>query len=298
MSGSSVLEELSDTVAAVAARVGPSVVGIGRRGSGVVLGEGSVATNAHNLRAEQVRVTFQDGRMSTADVSAVDVDGDLAVLSVPTGDAPGIVWADSLPSPGAAVLAAANPGGQGLRVTLGFVSSVGQAFRGPRGRMLSGSIEHTAPLLRGSSGGPVLDLQGRAVAINTHRLGEGFYLGMPVSEDLLGRLDSLKQGRVPNRRQLGIAILPGPAARRMRAAVGLPEREGVLVRAVQEGTAAARAGLRRGDLLIEVGGRPIESPGDLHAALDAAGNRIALRVVRGVEELLIDVELATGDDQT
>ena len=87
----SVLDELEQAVGRVADRVGPSVVGIGRgrgRGSGVVVADGRVVTNAHNLRGDEVTVAFADGRSVVGNVAGVDVDGDLAVISVDTGGAP------------------------------------------------------------------------------------------------------------------------------------------------------------------------------------------------------------------
>jgi serine protease Do len=83
-------------------------------------------------------------------------------------------------------------------------------------------------------------------------------------------------------------------ARRLRAAVGLPERDGVLVRRVADGSPAAEAGLRHGDLIVSVGGRGVSSPDDLLDALDAAGGgALSLSVVRGVEELTVEVPAAT-----
>src|SRR5919204_1334174 len=88
----SVLDELEQAVGQVAGQVGPSVVGIGRgrgRGSGVVLGDGRVATNAHNVRGEETTVVFADGRSETGRVQGIDVDADLAVLAGRTPRAPG-----------------------------------------------------------------------------------------------------------------------------------------------------------------------------------------------------------------
>ncbi|MEA2376923.1 MAG: serine protease Do, partial [Thermoleophilaceae bacterium] len=85
-----VLTSLQETIAATAQRVGPSVVGLGRGwglGSGVVIGDGQVLTNAHNVRGEQVTVVFADGRRETGEWTGADPDLDLAVLSVDTGDA-------------------------------------------------------------------------------------------------------------------------------------------------------------------------------------------------------------------
>jgi serine protease Do len=129
------------------------------------------------------------------------------------------------------------------------------------------------------------------VGINTHRIGDGFYLAIPADAELKGRIDALSRGESPRQPRLGVALAPAHAARRMRAAVGLPEREGLLVRGVQEDSPAARAGLRQGDLLVKAGDRDLASHEDLYAALDAVVPKtgLTLRVVRGTEELDVQV---------
>ena len=79
-------------------------------------------------------------------------------------------------------------------MTLGFVTGVERSFRGPRGRRITGSIEHDAPLLPGSSGGPIVSAEGKLLGVNTNRLGEGFYLAIPADENLRTRVDSLARG--------------------------------------------------------------------------------------------------------
>src|SRR3954466_6884714 len=153
-----VLEEISETVRGAAGTVGPAVVGLGRgwgRGSGVVIAPGTVLTNAHNLRGDEVTVTFADGRREAGSVAGVDVDGDIAAITVGTGDGETVEAGDaSALGIGSLVVALANPGGRGLRATLGMVSATGRSFRGPRGRRIRGSIGDTAPLPGRSSGGP------------------------------------------------------------------------------------------------------------------------------------------------
>ena len=167
-----ILDEIQEGIARLAEGAGSSVVGIGQRwgaGSGIVLGEGRVLTNAHNVRGDQVAVTFADGRTAEGTVVGRDIDADLAVVEADTGGAPALPWADGAPaSIGTPVFALANPGGRGLRVTFGFVSGIDRAFRGPRGRRITGSVEHTAPLLPGSSGGPVVNAAG-ATARDQHQ---------------------------------------------------------------------------------------------------------------------------------
>ena len=296
-----VLEELEQAATEVAGRVGPAVVRIGRgggRGAGVVVRDGVVVTNAHNLRGAEATVTFADGRVETGRAAGVDVDGDLAVLTVDTAGVAPVARAADPARPGAAVFAVTAGGPGGVRVSFGLVSSVGQAFRGPRGRRITGSIEHTAPLPRGSSGGPVVDGAGRLVGVNTNRLGDGFYLALPADADLDARIDALTRGDAPVRRRLGVAIAPPRAARHLRRAVGLPERDGLLVRGVEEGSPADRAGLQEGDLLVAAGDAPLTDHDALWAALDSvgAGDSLALTVVRGVDELAVSVRFDDGSN--
>lgn len=291
-----VLDEVQAAVTAVAASAGPSVVGIGSgggRGSGIVLGEGKVLTNAHNLRGEQVTVVFPDGRSELGDVTGVDAEGDLAVISVGTGDAPALGWSETAADLGTPVFALANRSGRGLRVTHGFVSSVGRAFRGPRGRTIAGTLEHTAPMAHGSSGGPVVDAAGKLLGINTNRAGEGFYQALPAGEDLSRRVEALSRGEAPYRPRLGLGIIPGRMARRLRKAVGLPDRDGLLVREVQEGGAGAAAGLEQGDYLVAAGGKELATVEDLQTSMEALtpGATLQLTVVRGAEERTVTLTL-------
>ncbi len=296
-----VLDEIQTSISQLADGAGASVVGIGQRwgaGSGVILGEGRVLTNAHNVRGDQVTVTFADGRTAEGSVAGRDIDGDLAVIDVNTGGAPVLPWADGTATAmGTPVFALANPGGRGLRVTFGFVSGTERTFRGPRGRRITGSLEHTAPLLPGSSGGPVLNAAGQLLGINTNRLGEGFYLAIPAEDALRGRAEGLARGETAAPPRLGIAITPGHVARRLRRAVGLPEADGLLIHEVTEASPAARAGLASGDLIVAAAGRAVRTPDDLFDVLQGQlGGTIELSIVRGTDERTIEIALG-GNDQ-
>ena len=293
------LAELSSSIASVAERVGPAVVGLGRgwsHGSGVVAGPGRVLTCAHNLRGDEVTVSFSDGRVETGRVAGVDPDLDLGALAVDTGEAEPVAWSPAAPAPaiGAAVLALADPGGRGLRVTPGFVSAAGRRFRGARGRRIPGAIEHTAPLPRGSSGGPLVDPDGALLGLNAVRRQGGLILAVAADERLARSAEALWRGEPAGRPRLGVAVAPPRVARRLRRAVGLPEREGVLVRAVEADAPAAAAGLQAGDLLVAVDGRALESVEALYDALESAGRggELALLVVRGESEREVTVSLA------
>jgi serine protease Do len=293
------IRELQEAIGGAAERVGPSVVGLGRgwgRGSGVVIAEGQVLTNAHNLRRDEVTVSFADGRRETGELAGVDRDLDLAVLSVDTGDAPAVAWEpDGAPGIGTPVIALANPGGRGLRATLGFVSSEGRSFRGPRGRRVRGALEHTAPLPRGSSGGPLVDVDGNLLGLNSIRLDGGLILAVPASSAVQERVLLLARGEAPSPHRLGVAVAPPRVARRLRRAVGLPERDGLLVREVEDGGPAAAAGLERGDLIVAAGTVDVDGVDALYTALDAvpeAGGELELTIVRGTEERTVSVTFA------
>ncbi|MBV9416767.1 MAG: serine protease, partial [Solirubrobacterales bacterium] len=213
-----------------------------------------------------------------------------------TADIEPIQWSEedveSLPI-GRSVLALANPGGRGLRVTPGFVSATARSFRGPRGRRIGGAIEHTAPLPRGSSGGPLIDGGGRLLGVNSVRADGGLILAIPADRTTRERVEKLGRGEAPKRARLGVAIAPPRVARRMRRAVGLPERDGILIRAVERGSAADRAGLERGDLIVAADGRDLDRIETLYEVLDGAqgDGGLELKIVRGAEERTISVSL-------
>jgi S1-C subfamily serine protease len=294
----SALEELAGVVQTVGGRVGPAVVAIGRRqrGSGVVVSDGQVITNAHNLRGDEVTVTFADGRRERGTVAGVDLDGDLAVISVATTGIEPVAWGSGeTPALGTVVLGVAPAGGGSTRVTVGFVSAVERAFRGPGGRRIGGSIEHTAPLAPGSSGGPIVDVAGGLLGINTNRIGDGFYLAVPADATLRDRVGALARGESPTRLRLGVAVAPSHVARRLRRSVGLADRDGVLVRGVEEGSAAEAVGVAVGDLIVALGDRPVADMDDLYDALGAAAYPFELAIVRGAEELTLTVTAPTAE---
>ena len=138
------------------------------------------------------------------------------------------------PTIGTPVIALGDPGGRGLRATPGFVSAEGRDVRGPRGRPIAGCIEHTAPLPRGSGGGPLVDLEGRLLGLNAIRLDGGLIVAIPANARVAERVERLWSGEAVQPARLGVAIAPPRVARRLRRSVGLPHRDGLLVRSVAD----------------------------------------------------------------
>lgn len=296
------ITELEGALQAAANRTGPAVVGLGRGwrgGSGVVVRPGLVLTSAHNLRHEEATVIFSDERRETGSIAGSDPDLDVALIEVETGEIEPVSWEapESEVPLGKAVFALANPGGRGLRVTAGFVSNATRSFRGPRGRRIAGAIEHTAPMARGSSGGPLIGADGQLLGVNTARVDPGLILAVPAGALLRQRIDAIAKGEQPKAVRLGVALAPPRVARRLRRAVGLPERDGLLIRAVERGSAAERAGLERGDLIVMAQGRATERLDALYEALDEAADvdTLQLEIVRGSDEQTVAVGLTEED---
>jgi S1-C subfamily serine protease len=272
------LQATGDAIAAIAERVGPSVAGLGRgwgRGSGVVVAPNRVLTNAHVLRGPDVAVALGGGTHHGR-VAGADPDTDVAVIEVDTGDAPPVGWDPERAAAagiGTPVFALADPGGRGLRVTHGFVATAPHPVRGPRGRRIAGSLEHTAPLPRGASGGPLVDAEGHLLGLNTVRLEGGFILALPADASMRARVDALARGESTARPRLGVAL-----------------GRGLLVRAVKDASPAAVAGIVPGDRFVALDDRPLRSSDDLLDALEA-GQPFTVTVQRGSEQRDLSVVL-------
>lgn len=289
------LSDISTATQAVLAAVAPSVVAVGRdgRGTGFVVAPNRVLTNAHNLRDATTLVTFADGRAVQGTLHGADRAGDLAVLDVDTGSIAPLTWAEESPGVGDVVFAVSR-GGHRARITFGILSAVGAPFSGPRGRIVQAGIEHTAPLPRGSSGGPLTNAQGAVLGVNTHRIGEGFYVARPFDQALRARVVELIEGRTVEPRALGVALAPADVAAKLRRSVGLPARVGLLVRQIDPEGRGAAGGLMEGDLLVSAAGTMLVTPADLHAALDAVGaagteELLELGIVRGAQEMSLTI---------
>lgn len=145
---------------------------------------------------------------------------------------------------------------------------------------MEGGFEHTALAPPGASGGPVTDLRGNLLGINTRRLGRGFYLAQSAGAGMKLILAGLRSGERTEPRRLGVGLAPAEVARRLRRTMGLDEADGLLVRLVEESSPAQVAGVREGDVLVSAGGQATVDVDDLHRALAAAGASIDLGLVR------------------
>jgi S1-C subfamily serine protease len=274
------MTDLSAFIADAAERFGPSVVGLrgDARGTGIVIAEGRVLTTAANLRGDSAEVVFDDGHVESATVTGLDRRRGIAVLSVDTCGRTPLQFGSADHGIGAPVVALANPWGLALSAAPGFVASRRQRPVG---------LAHTAPCPRGAGGGPLLDADGGLVGIHATRLAGGFVLAIATDAETRARIAALVAAEQRSDRTLGVAIAPSREARRLRRAVGLEQRDGLLVRAVEPGSAAAGAGIQQGDMIVAVGDAPIATVDDLLAQLETGASELGLTVVRGSDELAL-----------
>ena len=278
--------------AAVLDAAGGATVGIGRdsRGVGVVVAPNRVLTNAHNLRDRTTTVNFGTGHSEPATLIAVDQLRDLVVLDVPTGDVAPIRWSDRAVRYGTTVFVAVRTP-SGIRLTRGEVSNPSRSIRGPQGRPIDSVIEHTAPLAKGSSGSVLLDELGEAVGLNTHRIGHGFYAAQAANERFQNVVSRLIGGTSVEPVSLGVEVAPPQVANRLRTAVGLEPRDGLLIRSVLQGSPADQAGLAEGDLLVAANSTDLSSVASLHQHLRTLeyGQETIFEILRGAEQLSVTV---------
>jgi S1-C subfamily serine protease len=291
------LDAYSRVVTSVADRLIPSVASLRVRartrrgvaegaGSAVVVAQdGFTLTSAHVVEGtDRGSAAFADGREVPFDVIGRDALSDLAVLrlhgggfhAAELGDAAGL-------RVGQLVVAIGNPMGFAGTVTAGVVSALGRALPVREGRLVDNVIQTDAALNPGNSGGALADGRGRVIGVNTAVAGIGLGLAVPIDDSTRRIMQALmSEGRF-HRAYIGIAGGGRPLPPRAAAAVG--RRDGVEVMEVMAGSPAARAGVRSGDLIVALDGRPIADARDLQRLLvgDVIGSSLEARVWRDGE---------------
>jgi len=300
------LHELSDQIAGLVERVSPSVGHVRtlqrtRRelggGSCVLVSPGGLAlTNSHVVHgATAVEVALEDGAGMLADVVGDDPWTDLAVLSLGrSGEASALILGDSNGlRVGRLVLAVGAPFGLARTVTLGIVGALGRTLLGPKGRSIEGVIQTDAQLNPGNSGGPLLDVDGQVVGINTamHPGGAGLCFAVPANTARFVMDEIVAHGRV-RRGYLGISGEEIVLSRALVERHGLDGPRAVQVRGVEPGSPADTAGLQPGDVLVRLAGHPVATVSDLQRLLvgEVVGHRLELDVLRAGQWRALRVE--------
>lgn len=255
-------------------------------GSGVIVStDGYILTNHHVIDgAEEIEIDMTGRQPLDAKLVGSDPPSDLAVLKINASDLTALALADSdKVQVGDLVLAVGNPLGIGQTVTMGIISA-----KSRRTGLSNGSFEDflqtDAPINRGNSGGALVDSNGNLVGINSQILspsggsiGIGFAIPSNMARDVLDQL--LKNGEV-RRGHLGIVVQP--VTEDMAANLSLNNVRGLIVSQIQPGSAAERAGMKRGDVILALNGNAVSDPNSFRndVAGTPPGNTVTLRVLR------------------
>lgn len=321
------LDVYSRAVAGAVRKVGPATVAIrtqkvvegpdGRRrlktagtGSGFFFTpDGFLLTNSHVIAGANVVTVRLPAASSgggsedvlprdlTASVVGDDPDTDLAVLRVEGGPYPYVEFADEKKMVvGQLAIAIGNPLGFQATVTAGVVSALGRSMRASTGRMVDNIVQTDAALNPGNSGGPLVDSGGKLLGVNTAVImgAQGICFATGVSTVRFVAMQLLSTGRI-RRAFLGVAGQSLPGDRRRQRALSLPTDAGVLVMEVEDGSPAEKGGVRSGDVIVSLDGKPVGSVDDLHRLLgaEAIGRGHELKVLRG--RGLVELNVTPGE---
>jgi len=260
-------------------------------GSGVIVSDrGYILTNSHVVEAaDEIEVALADMRRAKARVVGIDPETDLAVLKIELAKLPSILFGQSDQAHvGDVVLAIGNPFGVGQTVTLGIVSALGRSHLGIN--TFENFIQTDAAINPGNSGGALVDTSGQLIGINTAiysrtpggaSLGIGFAIPASTAKQVL---EQIVQSGYVTRGWIGVGVQD--MTKELSESFKLPEIRGALITEVFRGMPADKAGVKLGDILIAVDGRPVTDSStmlNLVSAIDP-GKQATLKVVRGKQE--------------
>jgi serine protease Do len=290
----------------------PYDVPLGRGSGFIVSEEGYILTNNHVVaNAERIGVELPDGRRFPAELVGRDPTTDIAVLKIDGANLPAAKLGDSeATAVGEFVLAIGNPGTDFVSalpftVTAGIVSAKGrtlgiiQQAAGGTEYAIEDLIQTDAVINPGNSGGPLVNYRGEVIGVNTaiqsttgYYQGYGFAIPISLARDVME--DLIEHGRV---RRAALRVNVGPVSTADARAFELPEPRGAVIQDFPDDSPAEDAGMRRGDVIMAVDGRPVQRVGQLQRMIASyePGERVTVQTVRYGEEVSFNVRLAEAN---
>ena len=276
------LAELSSKLSGAVERAASSVVAIHARrripSSGVVWRDGVIVSASHTVRRDgTVRVTLPDGNSAEATVAGRDPTTDLVVLRAPDLKLAAAPRAESLEATvGSIVLAVGRPG-RNVSASFGIVSSVAEGWRTETGKGIGAILRLDLAVYDGFSGGPLVAPSGAVVGINNSAFARGAASALPaaVVDSVIDELLTRGHMRQPF---VGVGVHPVAMAPDAARRHNLPDGVALIVVSLAEGEPADLAGIRLGDLLVGIGGKPLARPSDLIDALSGVADGAAIDV--------------------
>jgi Do/DeqQ family serine protease len=262
----------------------------------VVTTDGYILTNHHVVDgARDIRVDFTDGRTFNARMIGSDKPSDLAVIKIDATNLQPLALGDSdAVQVGDVVLAIGNPLGVGQTVTMGIISAKGRSTGNGDGGY-EDFLQTDAPINEGNSGGALVSMKGELVGINSQilstssgNIGIGFAIPTNMASNVM---NDLRNGGRVHRAQLGVTVQPMTSD--LAASLGLKHTTGAIVSSVQSGSAADRAGVKRGDVIKSFNGQDVQDTNTLRNRVASAtpGSNAALVVIRDGSERTLTVKL-------
>ncbi|RIX32714.1 Do family serine endopeptidase [Sphingomonas edaphi] len=274
----------------------------GSLGSGFIISpDGYVVTNNHLIQGangtgtvDSVTVILSDRKEYPARIIGRDSASDLALLKIEGSNLPYVNWGDSTRARvGDWVVAIGNPYGLGGTVTAGIISALHRGITGAGA--YDRYIQTDASINMGNSGGPMFDMAGNVIGVNSALIsptGASVGIGLAIpAEAARPVIEALRRGQRPERGYLGVGLQP--LDENIADALGLPKDRGELVRSVVPGEAAAKSGIRQGDVIVRVGGREV-TPDETVSYLIAntsVGSRVPVEVIRDGRRQTLQVQV-------
>ena len=275
----------------------------GSLGSGFIVSpDGYVVTNNHLVQGltgsgtvDTVTVITTDRKEFPARIVGRDETSDLALLKIEGRNLPYVQWGDSTKARvGDWIVAIGNPYGLGGTVTAGIISALHRGITGVGA--YDRYIQTDAAINMGNSGGPMFDLNGNVIGINSALIsptGASVGIGLAIpAEAAKPVIDALMKGQRPSRGYLGVSLQP--VDEDLAPALGIPKDTGELVRSIVPGTPGAKAGLVQGDVIVKVNGQQVtpEQTVSYLVANTPVGSRVPLEIIRGGKRATVTVQVA------